>query len=220
MNKVTIAKFLNANAAKIIILLALSINAIALPKYEIGAYSGYRFAGSFELEDGGSYKLDDSDAFSLTLSMQEKQNTHYEILYTEQKTQAELSDAISDLPNILDLHLRSLHFGGTYMSEESLRDAKLFVPYMAFTLGATQVEAQSERTSDDIFFSGSLGFGLKTDPRKKLGLRAELRGHGMALSTDANFFCESGSAGANCSAKFKGSIFLQAEAVLGLVLRF
>ena len=84
---------------------------------EITPFAGYRFGGSFELEDvPESYDFVDSSSFGLILNFPHRQNTRWEILYSQQSTEAEFSGTTPNDPTI-DLDLHVLQLGGTYQFE-------------------------------------------------------------------------------------------------------
>ena len=81
---------------------------------EITAFGAYRFGGTFEEEESGAeYEVNDSQSFGLIVNFRHKDPTQWEILYSQQRTEAEFQGATPNDAEI-DLELHVLQLGGTY----------------------------------------------------------------------------------------------------------
>jgi hypothetical protein len=195
----------------------LASNAIAQEmKFELTPFAGYRFGGTFSVEDSNeTYELTDSSSYGVMLDIrQKKYNTQVEILYTRQQTDAIYSAALPDDPDI-DVDIQILQFGGTYQGEgDTVR------PYLAATIGGTHIVTRAAGKSSDTFWSGSIGVGFQFRPTSRLGIRLEARGYATLVSSSSSLFCSSGPEGGACLVQIDGKILGQFEALLGVVFRF
>lgn len=185
--------------------------------FEITPFGAYRFGGSFEIEGSSeSYDFEDSASFGLILNFPHRQNTRWEILYSQQSTEAEFSGLTTNDP-LIDLDLHVLQLGGTYQFEGQ---SEAVVPYLAATLGATHAKASSTGSESDTFWSASIGLGILVSPNSRIGLRLEARAYGTFTNSDTDLLCESGPAGAACAIRVEGDLISQIETFAGVVFRF
>ncbi len=182
---------------------------------EITAFGAYRFGGTFE-EDAtdGSYELDDSPSFGLILNFRHKDPTQWEILYSQQQTEAAYSGATTNDPEV-DVDLHVLQLGGTYQFE-----GEVARPYLAFTLGGTHVRTRSAESNSDTFFSGSIGVGMKFLPTSRVGIRVEARAYGTLVSSSTDLFCSTGPDLNVCAIRLEGRMLSQVETFAGITVRF
>ena len=179
---------------------------------EVTPFGGYRFGGTFELTNSDdAYRLDDSPSFGLILNLRDKANTQWELLYSNQSTDARLSSSYQLQPSVR-VDSQVLQLGGTYQGRYgSLR------PYLAMTVGGTHVQTD---TASDTFFSGSIGIGVQVNPDARLGLRLEARAYGTLMDSGTGLFCQTGPDANVCAVRIDGKILSQVETFAGLVLRF
>jgi hypothetical protein len=182
---------------------------------ELTPYGAYRFGGEFSVEESDeSYKLKDSSSFGVILNIPHSNNTQYEVLYSQQDTEAVFSGPTTGDP-VVDLDLRVLQLGGTYLGGgETVR------PYLVATIGGTYVKARSTGSGSDTFFSGSIGAGLLYRPYSRLGLRFEARAYGTLTSSSTTLFCGSGPDLNGCAIRLEGDLLSQVETFAGVVFRF
>ena len=180
--------------------------------FELTPFGGYRFGGTFDIAGSDdAYELDDSAAFGLILNLREKHTTQWELLYSTQSTDAELSAGTGLRQSVgIDTHI--LQIGGTYQGQEDT-----VRPYVAVTLGGTHISSEAD---SDTFFSGSLGLGLQVMPNERLGLRLEVRGYATLTDSDTDLFCRTGPDQNICAVRVDGEILGQIETFAGLVVRF
>lgn len=182
------------------------------PGLEITPIGGYRFGGTFQVEDADtSWGVEDSSSFGLILNLPYETNTKYELAWFEQSSTAEL-DGVTIGRSIIDLDQRTLQIGGTYeWSGDNVR------PYLAASIGGTRIEAAGE---NDTFFSGSIGLGLLINPDAHFGLRLEVRAHGVFVSSDTDLLCRTGPDINVCAIRVEGDMLSQIDTFAGLVFRF
>jgi hypothetical protein len=198
-------------------MILLSSNTIAQEmKFELTPFAGYRFGGTFNVEDSNeTYKLTDSSSYGVMLDIrQRKQNTQVEIIYSRQQTDATYSAALPDDPDI-DVDIQMLQIGGTVQG-----DGDTVRPFLAATIGGTHVVTRTDGKSSDTFWSGSLGVGFQFKPTSRLGIRLEARGYATLVSSNSSLFCGSGPEGSGCLVQVDGKILSQFETILGVVFRF
>jgi len=185
-------------------------------KFELTPFGGYRFGGTFTVEDSDeTYKPSDSSSYGVLLDIrQKKQNTQVEILYSRQQTDATYSAALpGDLD--IDVDIQVLQFGGTLQG-----DGDTVRPYLAVTFGGTHIETRGAGKSSDTFWSGSIGVGFQIRPTSRLGIRLEARGYATLVRSNSSLFCGSGPEGGACLVQIRGKILSQFEVLLGVVFRF
>ena len=185
-------------------------------RFEITPFVGYRMGGGFDaeqlsgttedvdLEDGGSWGIDvglyaDSWAF-------------YEFLYSTQTSGLDSTDpALAGV----DVTTEYYQFGGTAF----FPGEQWIVPFLSMTIGATRFSADGGYGSDTKF-SGSFGGGLRLPFSENFGATLGVRGYLTFVESDTGFFCASGPEGGACLLRSSGSTYFQAEALVGLTVRF
>ena len=201
----------------LILLLPIAPSARADVRAEITPFVGYRMSGSFDVElaDGsGSQRVDveDSSAWGIDVGIYATPDAFYEFLYSTQTTNLDSRDpAIAGV----DVTTEYFQFGGTaFFPAEQWP-----VPYLSLTIGATRYSADQGYGSDTKF-SGSLGGGLRLPFNDNVAATLGVRGYLTLIESDTSIFCKSDSQGGGCLVRSSGSTFFQAEALLGLTVRF
>jgi len=203
--------------------LALCSNAVAQEHtVEITPFGGYRFGGEFDVEPtdpdaadpGRLVKLRDSGSFGVLVDVRHSPITTYQFLYSEQQTEAELNEPDANFSSV-DTTIRTLQFGGTYRG-----DGDVIQPYLAATIGGTNIRTSANGSQDDTFFSGSLGVGVNIMPSSRFGLRVEARGYGTLTDSDTTLFCQTGPDANVCAVRVEGTILGQFETFAGFTFRF
>jgi hypothetical protein len=185
------------------------------PLGEITAFGAYRFGGTFEQDASeATYELKDSPSFGLILNLRHKDPTQWEILYSQQQTEAEFTGSTLNDP-VVDIDLHVLQLGGTYQF-----DGEVARPYLAFTLGGTHVRTSSAESRSDTFFSGSIGVGMKFLPTSRVGIRVEARAYGTLVSSSTDLFCSTGPVANVCAIRLEGTMLSQFETFAGVTVRF
>lgn len=186
------------------------------PRFEVTPFVGYRVGGSFEQEATETsperdVDLDDGNSWGIDLGLYRDGNSFYELLYSTQSTNIDSSD-----PTIsgVDVQTDYYQFGGTLL----FADEQWMMMYLSLTAGATRFSADDY--DSETKFSMSLGGGLRLPFNDHLDATLGVRGYVTLLESDSEFFCVSGGEQSGCLVKSSGSTYFQAEALLGLTLRF
>ncbi len=180
---------------------------------ELTPYGAYSFGGTFKDEDTATEaKLQDSGSFGLIFNYQKKDNTQIELIYSLQRTDADVSG--TTIPNV---NMHYLQIGGTYLFDQGK-----VLPFMSATLGGTHIDVDTEGFGSDTFFSFSIGGGLQIAPSSRLGLRLEARAFGTMLRSGSTIFCLSdpGNGTAGCAITVSGDVLWQFQTMAGIVFRF
>ena len=74
---------------------------------------------------------------------------------------------------------------------------------------------QLDGLRSEVRFSMSLALGYEQPLGSAVSLRMELRGYGTAINSSGGFFCSGG-----CVVVLRGEALVQAEAIVGLSMRF
>jgi hypothetical protein len=184
---------------------------------EITVFGAYRFSGSIDvLDSDATYDVQDSPGFGLIWNHRYEANTQWEVYFSQQKTEVELSDpTIAD--EFVDVELYTLQLGGTYLWE-----GEAVLPYLVMTLGGTHIKSNPDNGNgdSDTFFSGSIGVGFKMRPSKRLGLRLEARLNGVLMRDSTKLFCQTGPDANVCAVEIEGDSLGQLETFAGIVFRF
>ena len=184
------------------------------PRFQAGLHAGYRAGGSFEdaaTEDGRD--LDEGESFALALELRYKpgDDRFYQLWYSRQ------ASAVADeLAVVHDVDIEYLHLGGTL----PIGDAERAQPYFAAGLGATRFSSSGPDSRDLTRFSGSIAFGVGMPIAEHAALRFEARGYLTAVDSDNAFFCRSDGGEGLCRIVSSGSTVFQAEALVGVAVRF
>jgi hypothetical protein len=186
-------------------------------KFELTPFGGYRFGGSFEIDESpDSFDFEDSASYGLIVNFPHRANTRWEIIYANQSTEAEFS-GVTTGDAVIDVDLQMLQIGGTYQFEA---ENEKVLPYLAATLGATHAKASGTSSESDTFWSGSIGLGILVAPNSRVGLRLEARAYGTFTNSSTDLLCASGPGGAGCAIQVAGDLLTQIETFAGVVFRF
>ncbi len=180
---------------------------------ELTPYGAYSFGGTFKDEDTATEaELQDSGSFGLIFDYQQKDNTQIELIYSLQRTDADVSG--TTIPNV---NMHYLQIGGTYLFDQGT-----VLPFMSATLGGTHIDVDTEGFGSDTFFSFSIGGGLQIAPSSRVGLRLEARAFGTMLRSGSTIFCVSdpGNGTAGCAITVSGDVLWQFQTMAGIVFRF
>lgn len=178
---------------------------------EITPFGGFRFGGSFEDNTTGTnFKVGESGSFGLILGLRDTVETHYELLYSFQRTELSGGGIFGGGP-LFDLNIHYLHLGGTY---EFPGEGKV-LPFISGGLGVTVLVPTGAGLDSSTNFSLSMGGGVKIPLSGKVGLRFEGRGYLTILPNTTNVFCVS-SGGTECAVRVQGDVLGQFELLTGL----
>ena len=180
-------------------------------------YGAYSFGGTFsDIETDATVELQDSGNFGLLLNVRQAANTQWEVIYSQQNTDAEFTS----LPAGNESHETTVHYlqgGGTYQG-----DGEIVRPYLAATIGAAHFDIATDGYDSETFFAFSIGGGLQFWPNNRLGVRLEGRAFATLVRSDSNLFCVSDPANgtAGCAIAVAGEVLWQFQAMAGVVFRF
>lgn len=182
--------------------------------YELTPFGAYRIGGEFDVTGtDATLKLDDSASYGLLFNIRHQANTQWEILYSQQQTDARTL-GLTPSESTIDLDIHTLQGGGTYQG-----DGDVARPYLAVTIGGTHIKNYASNSSDT-FLSFSMGLGLQIRPTSRLGLRLEGRGYATLTSSNSDLFCYTGPDQNTCAIRINGTVMWQFEALAGIVFRF
>jgi hypothetical protein len=178
-------------------------------KYGITPMLGWRTSSSLEdTNTGESIDLKETSSYGIILSMKQKRDSNYDFLFSRQDTELQPSTSTSTPTS---LRFDYYHLGGTVFYEHD--DLH---PFVSGGLGVTHISPANDIFSSQTKFSLSIGGGLMFPLSQSIGLRLEARGYGTVVDSDGSILCANGA----CVAKFKGSLFMQFEALAGLSFAF
>jgi len=199
-------------------LFAPAARAADAPRFEMTPFAGYRTGGQFDIEpttEGSvteSVDVGDDASFGIDLGLYRDERSFYEFLYSRQGASLDSKDPLLDN---LDVRIEYYQFGGTVMFPDVSDNV---LPYLSLTVGATRFSA--DHYDSDTKFSASLGGGLRVPFSEHVAAVAGLRGYLTFVDTNTEFFCVSNGGEGGCLLRSSGSTFFQAEAQLGLSMRF
>lgn len=174
-------------------------------------YGGYRGGGSFEQTVGATTAtdgLDGSGVAALAFEWAIDAARNGQVFASGQRTHLQLAPG-GGQPSV-PIDIAYLHLGGTnFFDGQAGRGA-----YIAGGLGATFM-SPGGGFSSEIRPSMSLALGYEHALTPSLALRGEVRGYATLINSSGGFFCSGG-----CVVSIHGDGMLQAEALLGLSMRF
>lgn len=200
-------------AAALLVLSGSPALADVVPRLEITPYVGYRGGGQW-LDADGDAPLASAPSYGVFLNYRASFRTQWELFYGRQSTEIETRNATLD-GSFLDVDMDTLQFGGTYVFRE-----ERLSPFLAMTLGATRVTPDDGLLDEEVYFSASLGLGLRYELRPNLGLRLQARFVGLFGKTNSLVFCEKISTDEVCYLSGDRSVIPQGELLGGLTFRF
>lgn len=203
---------------RFIVLIAMLIAATAAADdhtVAVTPFAGYRFGGELDIQQASAtLDIDDATSFGLLVNVDNDAKTTWEVLYSQQQTEATVSDPALNVSSVdTDIHI--LQLGGTYHG-----DGDNVQPYVALTLGGTHVRTSGTDSESDTFWSGSIGVGLDVRPSSRLGLRIEARAYGTLTDSNTELFCRTGPDLNICAIRIESNLLSQIEAFAGFTLRF
>jgi hypothetical protein len=183
---------------------------------EITPFGGYRFGGDFDYVDPDTEELKAADldaggSWGIDLGLYRDQTSFYELLYSTQEVGLDSNEAAHEGVDVTTVYYQ---FGGTLFFPAE----QWMVPFLSFTLGATQFSADG--FDSETKFSMSLGGGFRLPITDNFGATLGLRGYLTFVDSDTDYFCSSNGENGTCLVRSSGSTFFQGEATLGLTLRF
>jgi len=180
---------------------------------EVTPFGGYRMGGDFKLDTGESLRVDDSGSYGFIVGADYREDTQLEFLYSHQKAALKRNDGILSGETLFDLGVDYFQIGGTY-----LWDYDRVKPFLSGGLGATYFNPDGSDYSSLTKFSMSLGGGVKLFATEHFGLRLEGRGYATFMNSGGAIFCGSDPGG--CQVFVTSDVWLQFEALAGVIFKF
>ena len=104
-------------------------------RFELTPFAGYGIGGDFQdAATGAELEFDEASTFGLFFNVRADSNTQWEVLYLQQSTALATGTLFVDQP-ILDVDVRYLHAGGTYVLE-----GERVQPFVAATIGLSRFD--------------------------------------------------------------------------------
>ena len=193
--------------------LAILVAQPAAAQSALTLYGGYRGGGSFEqtASTSGTANIDSSGVGALSFDWPVDAARNAQIFVSGQRTRLQLAAGSAGIPSSVPLKIGYLHLGGSNFFEGRSGQGG----YLAGGLGATFMTPQLDGLRSEVRFSMSLALGYEQPLGSAVSLRMELRGYGTAINSSGGFFCSGG-----CVVVLRGDALVQAEAIVGLSMRF
>jgi hypothetical protein len=193
---------------------------LAIPRFEVAPWGGYRFGGSFDYATGAdtstTFDLGDDAAWGMDIGLYRDAGSFYELLFSSQSARLDTSGVT---PEPVRLKTDYYHIGGTLL----FQDTNGFVPWLSMTAGVTRFDPSGtldgSTLGSESAFSISLGGGLRVPLNRNFSVVGGVRGYISFIDSSSTLFCVS-SGGAVCAFTISGSSFFQFEGLLGLALTF
>lgn len=156
-----------------LILLTMCPAAAPAQKWEVTPFAGWRFGGDFRGDvfpsEPGEFKLDDGASAGVILGVGVTRGLRVELTWTRQQTALlEKRGIFGDRAELFDVDLTSYHAGVAY--QWTLGQVR---PFVAASLGATELDPKEPGLFTETRFSGSFGGGVKLMFSHNLGVRFE-----------------------------------------------
>jgi hypothetical protein len=186
---------------------------------EFSVFGGVRLGGEVDVDESNEvYEADDASSFGIIWNTDHSRETEWEVYFSRQQTDFELSDPLLVVP-VIELEMYTLQLGGTYLFDGAFYSDTV-QPYMAMTAGGTHIKSDADGGDSDTFFSGSIGLGLKFRRGERLGFRLEGRLHATLIDDSSRVFCSVGPVENVCAVDVEGDALGQFEAFAGISFRF
>lgn len=193
--------------------MALSAAVPASAQNALTLYGGYRGGGSFQQTVNSTTQatadLCSGGAGALSFDWAIDAARNGQVFTSTQRATLQL--APGSQPSSVPLNVTYLHLGGTNFFEGKAGEGG----YVSGGLGATFMSPQQAGLVSEVRPSISIGLGYELPINPSLSLRMELRGYATLINSSGAFFCNGG-----CVVVVHGDSLLQADALVGLSLRF
>lgn len=196
----------------------LCLTSTALAQHvELQPFVGYRFGGSFDIDDPDVSGLDlnSSGIYGVTIGMILNPTQQLDFLWSHQDTSLDVDGSIAGHGGTLSgVDVDYFQIEGSYVSGGPGDKVR---PFAAFGVGATYLGAPTGFSGSRTHFAFSIGGGAKVYLGKVVGLRFQGRWTPTFYSSEETLFCSSGS---GCFATVEGGLVSQIEVTTGMMLRF
>lgn len=135
-----------------------------------------------------------------------------EVYYSQQQTHLQQGDVPVPPEDLISLDIRTLHVGGTVLSDEGPSGLQGF---LSGGIGLTHYTPSLGVSASEVRPSASVGLGVRWMPTQRLGVRLEGRLYGSLFNNTTTIFCSGG-----CSFSISGDLLTQYALYAGVVFRF
>jgi len=205
---------------RFIILMALTmlcLTSTALAQsMEIQPFVGYRWGGSFDIDDpeAPGFDIAGGESYGLTIGWIASPSAQIDVLWSHQGTDLEVDGSITGHGDSLSgFDIDNFMIEGSWVGgkpEDKLRG------FASFGIGATQFGAPDGFKGSRTQFALGIGGGVKTYFSKTVGLRFQARWTPTFFNSNESVFCSSDS---GCFATTSGDYISQFEVTAGVIFR-
>lgn len=177
-------------------------------------HGGYRDGGSFvDAASDRKLRLDGSGLYAASLDLGLDGARQLQFHISRQRSDLQLSPATGAVSGAtqLPLTVTYLHLGGTNFFAGPIGRG----PYVLGGIGATLLRPGTSEYATELRPSLNLGLGYQLPLGDRVALRFEARGYFTLIDSSGGLFCDGG-----CTLSIRGDGFTQADAQIGLSIRF
>lgn len=181
----------------------------------VTVYGGYRAGGGFTDDaTGRSIDVKNSGTFAASIDLPIDASRQVQVFVSHQKSKFDAGGPPGSPVAALtgqSMSVTHFHLGGTNFFDGRIGHG----PYVVGGLGATLFDPGVNGYSSEWRPSISVGVGYQWPLGERLALRVEARGYVVLVNSSGGLFCSGG-----CVVTIRGDSFTQADAQVGLSLRF
>ena len=192
-----------------LVLLFITSPALALDLTPL--YGGQGGGHLGHINTGSTLTMDSTPVSGVIVSWPMSHFQEYEVYFSQQHTRLLEGDIAVPQQDLISLDVRTLHWGGTVLSEERGNGLRGF---LSGGLGVTQYTPSLGVAAAEMRPSASLGLGARWMPTERVGVRLEGRLFGTLFNSNTTIFCSGG-----CSFTISGDLLTQYALFAGLVVR-
>lgn len=177
-------------------------------------HGGFRDGGSFvDAASDRKLRLDGSGLYAASLDLGLDGARQLQFHISRQRSDLQLSPATGAASGAtqLPLTVTYLHLGGTNFFAGPIGRG----PYVLGGIGATLLRPGTSEYATELRPSLNLGLGYQLPLGDRVALRFEARGYFTLIDSSGGLFCDGG-----CTLSIRGDGFTQADAQIGLSIRF
>ncbi len=182
---------------------------------EITPVVGFIGGGAFVNNDTDQrHSLEKSNSSGFIIGISDETDKQLEMYYGQQTSHihsVDITVASSSSRVDIPLTIDFVHLGGT----TPITHYKIMNTYLSGGVGFSYLSPDFTGLESDLRASINLGLGMKWPFSKHIGLRLEMRGLGILFDSRSVLFCDD-----RCSLTVKGKLFLQAEVIAGMAIKF
>ncbi|NOR14471.1 MAG: outer membrane beta-barrel protein [Candidatus Aminicenantes bacterium] len=182
-------------------------------KFEVTPFVGFHFGGKIRTREG-DITLKDGAGYGVIVDISVRPGAQVEFLYSHQPTELRLNSFVTGGKEVLfDAAMDYWQIGGLM---EFYRGG-MAKPFGVMTLGLTHLNSKEVGASSETRFSFGFGGGVKAQPSKHIGFRAEGRLYFTYISGGSGLWC--GLPG-GCWITLGGEAMVQGQLNAGVIIAF